>query len=50
MASPHINGAVALIVQANPDLEVESIKDILYSTATDLGSAGEDNSYGLWSY
>ena len=46
MASPHINGAVALIVQANPDLEVETIKQILYSTATDLGSSGEDNNYG----
>ena len=46
MASPHINGAVALMVQANPDLEVEMIKEILYATAVDLGSAGEDNSYG----
>ena len=46
MASPHINGAVALMVQANPDLAVETIKEILYSTAVDLGSAGEDNDYG----
>ncbi len=46
MASPHINGAIALMLQANPDLEVESIKDILYSTATDLGATGEDNDYG----
>ena len=46
MASPHINGAVALMVQANPDLEVEMIKEILYATAVDLGSAGEDNDYG----
>lgn len=46
MASPHVNGAVALMLQANPDLEVESIKNILYTTAMDLGSSGEDNSYG----
>ncbi len=46
MASPHINGAVALMLQANPDLDVETIKEILYSTAVDLGSAGEDNDYG----
>jgi hypothetical protein len=46
MASPHINGAIALMLQANPNLEVETIKEILYSTATDLGSPGEDNSYG----
>jgi len=46
MASPHINGAIALMMQANPDLEVESIKNILYTTAMDLGTSGEDNSYG----
>ena len=46
MASPHINGAIALMVQANPDLDVESIKDILYTTAVDLGPTGEDNDYG----
>ena len=46
MASPHINGAVALIFQANPDLSVEEVKEILYATAMDLGTAGEDNSYG----
>ncbi|MGY8753851.1 MAG: S8 family serine peptidase, partial [Phycisphaerales bacterium] len=46
MASPHINGAVALMVQANPDLDVETIKEILYTTAVDLGQAGEDNDYG----
>ena len=46
MASPHINGAIALMVQANPDLEVEMIKEILYATAIDLGSPGEDNDYG----
>jgi bacillopeptidase F len=46
MASPHINGVVALIRQACPDLTVTQIKEILYQTAVDLGSAGEDNSYG----
>ncbi|MBL6998110.1 MAG: S8 family serine peptidase [Phycisphaerales bacterium] len=46
MASPHINGAIALILQANPNLSVEEVKEILYVTAVDLGSAGEDNDYG----
>ncbi|MBC8310625.1 MAG: S8 family serine peptidase [Planctomycetes bacterium] len=46
MASPHVNGAIALMLQANPDLDVESIKDILYTTALDLGASGEDNDYG----
>jgi len=46
MASPHVNGVIALMRQANPDLSVEQIKQIIYETAHDLGTAGEDNSYG----
>jgi bacillopeptidase F len=46
MASPHINGVAALMREANPDISVEQIKQIIYDTAFDLGSAGEDNDYG----
>jgi subtilisin family serine protease len=46
MASPHVNGVVALIRQANPNLSVEMIKQIIYDTAFDLGNPGEDNDYG----
>ncbi len=46
MASPHINGVVALIRQANPDISVQDIKQIIYDTAFNLGPAGEDNDYG----
>ncbi len=46
MASPHVNGVVALMRQACPNLTVDEIKEILYVTAIDLGSAGEDNEYG----
>jgi bacillopeptidase F len=46
MASPHVNGVVALMRQANPDLSVEQVKQIIYDTALDLGTPGEDNSYG----
>jgi len=46
MASPHINGVVALMKQACPDLTIEEYKQILYDTAYDLGTPGEDNSYG----
>jgi len=35
-----------LMRQANPDLEVDSIKQILINTAIDLGTHGEDNDYG----
>ncbi|MEE9554605.1 MAG: IPTL-CTERM sorting domain-containing protein [candidate division Zixibacteria bacterium] len=46
MASPHVNGVVALMRQANPNLSVNEIKQVIYDTAYDLGGAGEDNDYG----
>ncbi len=49
MASPHITGAVAVIRQANPNLDVDTIKDILMSAAHDLpfdDPDGEDNTFG----
>ncbi len=46
MASPHVNGVVALMRQANPNLGVNQIKQIIYDTAFDLGSSGKDNAYG----
>ncbi len=46
MASPHVNGVVALVRQACPDLTVEEVKQIIFEAAYDLGSPGEDNSYG----
>ncbi len=46
MAGPHVAGIVALLRQANPDLEVDTIKQILMTTARDEGDSGEDNTYG----
>ncbi len=46
MAGPHVAGVVALMRAANPDLEVNAIKQILMDTAIDLGATGEDNTYG----
>lgn len=46
MASPHVAGAVALLKQVAPNMTGKQIKAILFSTATDLGAAGEDNNYG----
>lgn len=47
MASPHINGAVALILQANPELSGNDVRQIIYDTAFDLGANGNDNNYGF---
>jgi subtilisin family serine protease len=46
MAGPHVSGVVALMRSANPDLDVETIKQILLDTARDEGDPGEDNDYG----
>ncbi len=46
MASPHVNGVMALMREANPDLTPEQMMQIIYDTAVDLGTPGEDNSYG----
>jgi subtilisin family serine protease len=49
MAGPHIAGVVGLMRSANPDIDVETIKQILIDTAIDLGPDGEDNTYG-WGF
>jgi subtilisin family serine protease len=46
MSGPHVAGVVALMRAANPDADVAAIKEILMSTAVDLGDPGEDNTYG----
>ncbi len=46
MASPHVAGAIAILKQVAPNMTGRQIKAILFSTATDLGVAGEDNTYG----
>ncbi|MBM3286767.1 MAG: hypothetical protein FJY88_05380 [Candidatus Eisenbacteria bacterium] len=46
MATAHVGGVVALLRSADPDLEVDSIKQILMETARDGGEPGEDNAYG----
>jgi len=46
MAGPHVAGVVALMRSANPNVDVITIKQVLMDTANDLGSAGDDNTYG----
>jgi subtilisin family serine protease len=47
MASPHIAGSVALLRQAFPNKTGKQILEALYWTAQDLGTSGEDNTYGM---
>jgi subtilisin family serine protease len=46
MASPHVNGVVALMRQACPDITPDEIKQIIYDTASHLGTPGKNNQYG----
>ncbi len=46
MAGPHVAGVVALMREACPDCDHQSIKQAIMNTALDQGAAGQDNTYG----
>jgi bacillopeptidase F len=46
MSCPHVSGAVLLLKEAFPQLGGDSILWALYHSATDMGSPGEDNTFG----
>jgi len=45
-ATPHVSGALAILLQAKPDLTPETADMILETTAFDLGAAGKDPLHG----
>ena len=46
MATPHIAGVVALMLQADPQIGAEKVREILQDTSLDLGHEGLDADYG----
>ena len=46
-AAPQVAGVAALMLSANPDLTEVQVRTILQQTATDMGPAGFDNTYGF---
>jgi len=46
MATPHVAGVCALLLDADPSLTPAELKQILEDTALDLGDPGKDNNYG----
>ncbi|MCD1597360.1 S8 family serine peptidase [Rheinheimera aquimaris] len=46
MASPHVAGVAALLWSHYPQCTNAQIRNVLATTAEDLGTAGRDNSYG----
>jgi serine protease AprX len=45
-AAPHVSGAMALLLSADPSLPLSRLERLLKSTARDLGKARADNVYG----
>ena len=46
MACPAAAGAASLILSVNPSLTATQVRDILYTSADDLGTPGRDSSFG----
>jgi subtilase family protein len=46
MAAPHVSGALALLKQAFPSANIAQLQAALVLNATDLGTAGTDNTFG----
>jgi subtilisin family serine protease len=46
MATPHVSGIAALVFGDNPSRTPTQVESILKNTATDLGKAGYDTTYG----
>ena len=46
MAAPHVTGSLALLMERFPYLDNAQIRDILLTTATDIGDPGIDDKYG----
>jgi subtilase-type serine protease len=46
MAAPHVSGALALLMERFPYLSNPQVRDVLLTTATDLGDPGVDAIYG----
>lgn len=46
MATPHLAGCMALILDANPSLSPAQVDSLLEVTALERGAAGKDNVYG----
>ena len=46
MAAPHVTGLAALVIQARPTFTLEQIRQVLRTSAVDIGAAGRDLVHG----
>ncbi|MBN1491168.1 MAG: S8 family serine peptidase [Phycisphaerae bacterium] len=47
MATPHVSGLAALLFAANPALSAVEVREIIETTARDLGTPGRDDVFGF---
>jgi hypothetical protein len=46
VATAHVSGVAALIIERDPAIDVAKLEEVLFSTARDLGPKGRDNQFG----
>lgn len=46
LAAAHVSGLVALLLEQNPQVSAQKVREILMKTARDLGPKGHDSQYG----
>jgi subtilisin family serine protease len=46
VAAAHVSGVAALILERNPQIDLATLENALFSTARDLGSPGRDSTFG----
>ncbi|HSM42615.1 MAG TPA: S8 family serine peptidase [Afifellaceae bacterium] len=46
IATAHVTGVVALVLERHPDLKAEAVAQLLANASTDLGPAGIDSEFG----
>ena len=46
VATAHVSGVAALIIERNPAIDVATLENLLFSTAKDLGPPGRDSQFG----
>ncbi|MBV9971021.1 MAG: S8 family serine peptidase [Xanthobacteraceae bacterium] len=46
VATAHVSGVAALIIERDPAIDVATLEEVLYSSARDLGPKGRDSQFG----